>query len=522
MSGRVCNSAVGLVVGVMLLAGAVTGAASGSGEGLPAGALEELEQLVVGEMASAQIPGLAYVVVVDDQVVDAKAFGDRRLHGEPVTTETAFEIGSTTKAFTATMVAMLVEEGTLAWDDRVVDHLPEFRMHDEWVTREMRVADLLCQRSGMPPYALDSMSLLGFTRQDIIRALRFIAPVSSFRSTFGYQNNLWLVAAALIEAKTGLSWEDNLDRRIFGPLGMASTTTNPEVVATMPNVATGHFWQDQHTLVPIPADWRYRANLDTYGPAGSIRSNVLDLAKWVRFQINLGLVDGTRHLGAASVACLHAPKTLAGQSPQGDVAAYASGWWFQTRQRRPYVWHEGGTSGMHSVVACLPEVGVGLAMLTNEPDNKVPEHAVTELVDLVYGFEPSLPATRARREATGPAGHPAGVAAMGPPLPLERYVGTYSSPAYGPFEVSLVAGHLEMVLGPARVVMVLQPVSGNTFTMPWPDFPGLESTVTFTVHPGRPAEAMTVSKFEDVNGGVFVRAAGGAGHADPRDERRGR
>ncbi len=506
----------GLVAVLVVLAGVGLGTAapaSGPGRVLPAGTLEELARFVDTEMQAAGVPGLAYVVVEGDRVVDTRVFGVKRHGGsERVDAHTVFEIGSTTKAFTATVVAMLVEEGKLAWDDRVVDHLPGFAMNDPWVTREMRVADLLCQRSGMPPYALDSMSLLGFTRQDIVRALRFVEPLSSFRSTFGYQNNMWLVAAALIEQATGLTWEDNLDRRIFGPLGMASSTTNPEVVAGLADVATGHFWQDARTLVPIPADWRYRPNLDTYGPAGSIRSTVVDLAQWLRFNINLGVVDGVRLLDAAGVAYLHAPRTLAGQSPRGDVASYASGWFFQTLQRHCYVWHEGGTAGMHSVVAYLPESGVGLAMLTNEPESKVPEHAVTRLVELAYGLQTPAPATLSSERAAVPSRRLLRVVPMGPPLPLERYVGSYTNPAYGTFEVRLGGGQLEAVLGPARIAMALHPLSGNTFTMPWPDFPGIESTVTFTVPSGRPAERVTVSTFEDVNGGQFVRASGGSGH----------
>lgn len=505
----------GLGVLVALTVGSAAARPSGADQALPAGALEKLEALIKDEMKTAQIPGLAYAVVQGDQILDTKAYGVRALDGNGlVDSHTIFQIGSASKAFTATMVAMLVEEGRLAWDDRVVGHLPQFAMHDPWVTREMRVADLICQRSGMPPYALDSMSSLGFGRQDIIRALRFVEPVASFRSAYAYQNNLWLVAAALIEQKTGLSWEDNLDRRIFGPLGMVDTTTNPEVLAGLSNVASGHFWVSEGGQPPVlkvvPANWQYRQWLETYGPAGSIRASILDLARWAQFQINLGAVGTTRLVKPISVAYLHAPKTLASPSgDQGDLFSYASGWVFQTSRRHPMVWHNGGTHGQHSIIGYLPEAGVGLVMLTNEPSNQVPEHALVKLAELVFGgSSASAPAPDLPGEAfTRPPVRRLVAGENGPPLPLERYVGTYINPAYGPFEVRLKDGRLELVFGPLRHVSVLQPVSGNTFDMPWPGWSSLVSRVTFTVPAGRPAEKLVASMFEDVQGGTFVRTS---------------
>ncbi len=517
MSGR-CGMLVLAVVAAVGL-GAPTAMAEAPLAVLSPSVLDELAASVEAEMTSAKVPGLAYVVVQGDRVVDTRVFGHRRAGGsELVDAHTVFEIGSCSKAFTAAMLAMVVEEGKLAWDDRVVDHLPEFRMYDPWVTRELRVADLVCQRSGMPQYALDTMSWMGFDRQDIVRALRFVEPATSFRTTYAYQNNLWLVAAALIEQKSGLSFEDNLDRRIFGPLGMAETTVSPEVLATMPDVATGHLMDDAGEPVPMPADWLYTYWLQIYGPAGSIRSTVTDLAQWLRLHINLGVVDDVSYLKATSVAYLHAPKTLAGSFPlplaDGDFAAYATGWFFQTHQRHPIVWHGGATTSMHSAIGYLPEAGVGLAMLTNAAGNRVPEHAVYKLTELVLGV-PAAGLTvpeGAEEHAPVPSRRLLRVVPMGPPLPLERYVGTYTNPAYGTFEVRLAEGHLEMVFGKSRLVGRLVPYSGNTFTFLWPGDPASSSTVTFTVPTGGRAEKLTDPMFKDVQGGEFLRVGSGSGH----------
>jgi CubicO group peptidase (beta-lactamase class C family) len=505
----------GLVLGSVLGLARPTLAAPEPQGTLPPTALEELAAFVGGAKEAAHVPGLTYLVVQGDQVVDARALGVKKLgSSDPVDLDTVFQIASTTKAFGAVLLAMLVEEGQLRWDDRVVDHLPRFAMHDPWVTREMRIADLICQRSGMPGYSIDYMPFLGFGRAEIIHAIRFVEPVTSFRSAFAYENNLWLLVASLVEQKTGLSWEDNLDRRILGPLGMVSTTASPEVVAAMPDVATPHFW-DSGQLVPMPPDWPYGNAINVVGPAGAIRSNVVDLAQWVRCHINLGVVGQTRLLRAESMAYLHAPKTLMvdaiNPSAGVDVVSYASGWLFQTSNGHPVVWHNGGATGMHSIVAFIPEAGVGLVMLTNEPDNQVPEQTLGKLVSLVFPqtAAPALGDPAAARSRRPPAQHLAAVL-MGPPLPLERYAGSYRNPAYGTFEVRIRDGRLEMVFGPKRFVGVLRPYSGNTFTMQWPDWPGQVSTVTFTTPTGSPAEKMRVSLLEDVNSGDFVRSAGGA------------
>lgn len=497
-----------------------------------AGVIEDLESFINSEFSKPEtkVPGLAWVIVQTGQSVTeySRALGVKVLGGEAVAVDTVFEIGSTSKAFTAAMLGMVVEDGKLSWDDRVVDHLPHFKMPDRWVTQEMRVADLVCQRSGLPEYSLDPMSTLGFSREQIIRAIRHVDPASSFRSTLGYQNNMWLVAAALIEKATGLTWEDNLDRRIFGPLEMGASTANPEVVAGMPNVATGHFYvkggtPDDDLVQPIPADWPYRGWVDTYGPAGNIRSNVLDLAKWLRFHISLGMAGDTRIMQAWNVALLHAPRTLAvypsgskqSPTPAGDSTAYASGWLYQTMSHHPVVWHNGSTTGMHSVVGFIPEVGVGFAMLTNRASHNLPEQALMELVRLV--FAQPAGAAIVPEAVLGTAGRPPvrrldPVVAQGPALPLERYVGTYENRAYGAFVVRLREGQLELVMGPLQHVGVLHPLSGNTFSMEWTHWPGNSSEVTFTVPSGHPAARLTAQGFEDVDGGEFVRAGSGTGH----------
>ena len=186
----------------------------------------EFERQVERALRDFQVPGMAVAVVQEDRVVYSKGFGVKETgKREPVDPHTRFQVGSTSKAFTATLVASLVDEGKLGWKDRVVTHLPDFAMADPWVTKEFQVRDLMAQHSGMKPYAGDILAMIGYGRDDIVRSTAHIEPVTSFRSEFSYVNNLWVTAAAVVEAKTGKTWEQNLQERIFDPLGMGESSS---------------------------------------------------------------------------------------------------------------------------------------------------------------------------------------------------------------------------------------------------------------------------------------------------------
>lgn len=225
---------------------------------------------------------MAIAIVKNDEVIYAKGFGVKRVGGtEPVDADTVFEIGSTSKAFTAAVVALRVDDGKVGWSDRVIHHLPAFEMRDPWVTREFQVADLMAQHSGMPAYAGDGMVFLGFPADYIVAHMKHLDPVTSFRSEFAYVNNLFLVAGDLARATSGKTWAENVQQRVFDPLGMRSSSSGQEAFKAAGNVAAPHkvvggsvtaFAGDAPQLA-----WAY-----TYGPAGGINSTARDMAQWLR------------------------------------------------------------------------------------------------------------------------------------------------------------------------------------------------------------------------------------------------
>ncbi|MCI0387219.1 MAG: beta-lactamase family protein [Acidobacteria bacterium] len=259
--------------------------------------LQGFDDYVSKAMKDWEVPGVAIAVVKDDKVVFAKGYGVRELgKSTPVNERTIFAIGSSSKAFTAAALAVLVDEGKIKWDDPVTKHLPSFELYDAYAAKEMTVRDLLCHRSGL---ARGDMMWYGsdFNREEILRRTRHLKPSWSFRSQFGYQNLMYLAAGQIVQAVTGKSWDDFVRERLFKPLGMAASSTSTKDLRSSDNVATPHGKIDEKVM---PITWR---NIDNIAPAGSINSNVVEVAAWVRLQLNQGSFAGQRMLSSGARVC---------------------------------------------------------------------------------------------------------------------------------------------------------------------------------------------------------------------------
>lgn len=250
--------------------------------------LAGLDREVERVMAVTRTPGTAVGVVLGDRVVVSRGYGVRTVgRPEPVTEQTVFAIGSATKSFTAAAVAMLVDEGALAWDDPARDRLAGLRLYDEYADAHLTIRDLLSHRSGLP--RCDFWYGTRLSRTEVIRRIRFCVPVRELRSGFGYQNLMYLVAGEIVAAQSGRTWDAFLQERVFEPLGMARTTTTL-VDDPGANLATPHAVRDG-AAVAVP--WR---RLDNVAPAGSINSSLEDMLAWARFQTDGGRTGGRRLL----------------------------------------------------------------------------------------------------------------------------------------------------------------------------------------------------------------------------------
>jgi len=325
-----------------------------------------LEDYIAANMKGFDVPGLAMGIVVGDKLIYAKGFGVQAKGGKPVDTQTIFQIGSTTKAFLSATMAIAVDRGKLHWDDRVVDLDPDFQMRDPWVTREFRVFDLLAQRSGLPPYANDVFSALGFDRSVLIRSLRYVDPVSSFRTAFAYTNITHVLAGRIVAKGEGAAdWNAVLQRDILDPLGMKDTSYAAAAISATANHAQGYRYTADGSI-EVPFEQVFPYDLDG---AGDINSNIADMAKWVSLQLAGGTTpDGQRVVSAENLAYTHTPKVAI-----SDKVSYALGWIVQQTPNGEVVWHNGGTLGFGAMIILQPDCKLGLIVLSNQSNVGMPD-----------------------------------------------------------------------------------------------------------------------------------------------------
>ena len=477
--------------------------------------IEKFEPYVDKGMADWKVPGLAIAIVRGDDIIYERAFGVKTLgSNDPVTVDTIFQIGSTSKAFTTALVAMMADEGKVKWDDPVVYHLSSFMMNDPWVTRQFTVTDLMAQRSGMPAHAGDSAAILGFDRAHITGAIRFVKPVTSFRSAYAYQNNLFLAAAELVEKKTNLKWEENIRARIFGPLGMTSSSTDLTSFRNGKDVASLHHLIDDK-VVALPMSWKYIDWVYTYAPAGGINSNLKDVVKWIRLQMNDGLFDGKQLISSESMKHMHTPKTVISSSAPGDPRQYyCQGWVYRENNPYPIIWHNGGTSGSKTMIAFVPQAKIGIVVLSNLSDTPLPESLAWRFFDSYFGSaerdwskEALEKAQKDREEEKADIGEKPAKAS--PALPAERYVGDYINDVYGTITVSQNEGAFNITVGPKKTQIALTHFDRDIFAASWDVYVEKEDAgpVVFDIGLDGFAESVTIQALDRDGCGVFKKVA---------------
>jgi CubicO group peptidase (beta-lactamase class C family) len=471
--------------------------------------LEDFEQYTLQGIKDWQVPGMSIAIVQNDRIVYKNSFGVKtKGEFEPVTNETVFQIGSVSKSFTATLVAMLVDEGKVNWDDRVIDHLPDFMMYDPWVSREFRVKDLMAQNSGLSRRSGDLLGLLGYDRNYITNSLKHIKPVSSFRSEYAYQNHLFLVAAKLVESKTGKTWEKNIQERIFNPLGMNNSSMDKKSYTNNQQAATLHLYNDQDVTI-IPMDWKLFDVIYIYAPAGGINSTVSDMAKWIMFNYNEGMADDRQLIGKETFMFLHTPGSVIGKTPVHPMQYYCQGWVYREFSPYPIIWHTGETTGCSSMAAFIPEADIGIVVLSNLTSN-LPQALANYFFDR-YFYHPVTDWSGKALEASGrldakkqkepPVFH----GKPTPPLPLDNYSGVYKNDTYGKITITRNRNLLVFKAGPNGMLFQLDHHNGNTFRLSSPDFKPASGFAVFETGAERNVQAVSMDIFNDGGKNMFEK-----------------
>ncbi len=477
---------------------------------------------IAAVMKASEVPGAAVAIVEDGKVTLARGYGIRKLGSpEPVDADTLFQIGSTTKAFVSAALAILVEEGKIGWDDKVIDHLPWFRMYDAWVTREMTIRDLLTHRAGLSKGQGDLLFVPynTLTREESVRRLRFLKPATSFRSTFAYDNVLYMVAGQLIEEVTGQTWEKFTEERILRPIGMATSVTNDVDRLAVADRAFPHGRNGELRGVGPQAlfDERKVMLAANCGPAGAIAAGANDMARWIQVQLAAGKIPGSdkRLFSEASSAEMFQtvvpvpltplPPPLDRLSPQ--FRGYALAWIVQDYRGHKIIQHSGGTQGFRTIVALIPEKNVGFVIVNNSEDNEFAPGLEYELLDHYLGlprndWPKDFKAFLDSRVTAGLEAQRSAVtarpAASSPSLPLAGYAGPYSDPWFGAITVSEQGGALAADFGRPGMTATLEHWSYDTFVARWED-PLIEPAyLTFQLDAAGKPERIAMKAFSPV------------------------
>ncbi|MGH7653433.1 MAG: serine hydrolase [Gemmatimonadaceae bacterium] len=425
--------------------------------------LKEFDAYVAKGLKDWDIPGLSVAVVKNDSVIFSKGYGVRTL-GSPgaVDDQTLFGIMSTTKAFTAMSLAMLVDEHKVAWNDPVSKWLPELQFPGAFETRELTVKDLLTHNTG-----LGNADLLwtrnDLSRAEILRRVRFLTPAYSIRDGFVYQNVMYAAAGEVVARASGMSWEDFVRTRIFQPLGMSRTYPTLGLMRAShdPNVSSPHY-KIRDTIRVIEDE-----PADAIESAGAIWSTAADMAKWMRFLLDSGRVNGTRLVSERNLAELFRAQSIGpeeGFYPTSRIIkphreTYGFGFFEEDFRGRYVAFHTGSLDGRTAIIGLLPDQGVGVYAFGNL-DHAEFRHAImykafdlfagtngepardwnAEFLTLYRNADQRSEAARATREASRVAGtHPS--------LALDKYAGTYTHPAWGDLVISMDNGALRMTIG---------------------------------------------------------------------------
>jgi CubicO group peptidase (beta-lactamase class C family) len=450
MSDRLTRT-VGIVL--VLLAAAVAGAQEETSAADQArAALADFDGFAEQAIVDWNVPGTAIAVVAGGEIVYARGFGKRDIENDlPMTPDTLFAIGSTTKAMTCTVLGTLVDEGLVDWDTPMRTYIPEIRFKDPSTTELITPRDLVTHRSGLPRH--DSLWYNNHTssRSEIVGRLAHLEPSAALRAKCQYNNLMYLTAGYLIERLTGTTWEQAVRARLFEPLGMTRSNFSVDDSQKDSDFAQPYRENDdQIELIPF-------RQIDLVGPAGSVNSSVNEMARWLLFNLNQGKVGDNQIINPGTLAEIQSPQMTTGatpnpEQPEFSPSTYGMGWSITTYRGHLRISHGGGIDGFITSVVLFPNDRLGLVAFTNIGSGLsdiINRHAA----DLVLGLEAkdwnaeALQRRAAGKEAEDEAEakkESTRVADTTPSHPLADYTGDYHHPGYGIMKISLASEALSL------------------------------------------------------------------------------
>jgi len=441
-------------------------------------AIAQLEPYIRSALAKTKVPGVAVAVIHNDQVVLLQGYGVRKV-GEPapVDADTVFEIASFSKPIASTILASLVGEGKIRWDDRIADLDPGFQLSSAETTREITIRDFLSHRSGLATLSGDELEDLGYTRPQILYRMRYLALPGQFRKTYAYSNFGYTEGTIAAATKIGKPWETIADEQLYSRLGMTSTSSRFSDYENRPNKAALHIFINGE---PVN---RFVRDADAEAPAGGVNSSARDLAEWARLQLGGGMWNGKQIISKAALDETHQPQICRNpvdpakptECPGGQY--YGLGWDVEkNKQGHTQIAHSGAFFlGAATAIYMVPEEHIAVLALSNSIPVGLPESICIHFLDLLhYG--------KAQREYLSLLGNlfskmiaedqdaSKNYATLAPPesatpaKPLSQYAGTYSNQYFGTLEVSVAKNRLILRLPLLGSYYELSHWNADTFT----------------------------------------------------------
>jgi CubicO group peptidase (beta-lactamase class C family) len=389
--------------------------------------------------------------VKDGKIIYSKGFGTRTINkNEPVDENTLFAIGSITKSFTPIALAMLVDEGKIDWDDKVIKYLPYFQLYAPYVTNSFTIRDLLTHRSGLKSVSGGTLwyhSDLG--REDIIKRLKYLSPVSEFRAKPAYQNTMFIVASKIVEAVTNESWDDFIRKRIFEPLEMNNTVISEAERNESKNISTPHIKDENFKIIPIKQE-----KLDNMAPAGSFYSSANDMAHYMNFILNNGIVENDTLVSKNAFSEILKPQIHFKLYPEhNEFTSYGLGWFITPINGDKIVDHGGAVDGMMANLIMVKNKNYGVIVLTNSFDAGLITASLT--IDIIGSFlqdedyrnisnwyKDNFVKTDSIQAAKREVIENTKIKNTKPSLELEKYAGNYNDKMYGDIFILKENSHL--------------------------------------------------------------------------------
>ncbi len=450
--------------------------------------IDSLDQYIPKQMKHFEVPGLGIAVVQDGKVIYSKGFGTKTINkNESVDNNTLFAIGSISKSFTPVALAMLVDEGKLHWDDKVVTYLPYFELYDPYVTQNFTIRDLLTHRSGLKDVSGGTLWYhSNFSREEIVRRLKHLKPETGYREKPAYQNTMFIVASKVVEAVIDGSWDDFIRNRIFKPLNMEGTAITQADRKKSNNITQPHIKDKAFKLIAVKQE-----KLDNMAPAGSFYASASDMAKYMNFMLNNGVVGKDTLVRPRTFREIITPQFHYKVSRlHNEFTSYGFGWWITPKNGNKIIDHSGGIDGMSANCLMVKNKKFGVIVLTNTSaswlasslmydvaGSYLKDKDYKDFTELLYDFFPKKDSIVAsnRKEARGKQ-----ITNTKPSLDMAAYTGTFTDAMYGNISIIQEGDHYRITFEHTPLFTgVLKHWHFDTFEIVWDDPRVTDGLLTF-------------------------------------------